>query len=1041
MNSKTSLILKKFLITALSVLLAVCMLFATACKEDDTSSSTDDSSTNNSTSTNTTESVTDYQLLSNGDFEFYTTDTTVYPYSSSIKWTRSTDASKSTAPTSTASSGIIDTEESAYAKLDSKHKSSINPKTPYAYDLITNDYDKDDEKKRLNVQADGTKVLMIHNVVSSNPGAGTAQYFTAASTLNLTQNAYAKISVWINTVDLKSKHLNDGEYGAYVKIISTVNGVEYEDIMIKNIDTKGEWNLFECYVKGSEFSSTTFDIVFGLGEGNGTVHTNYVEGFAYFDNASYTVYNKKEFDALDKEGVINPLEIPQFNPDNKSYIDKDYKLTLTVGNTFDSANKNADGRYVSSKLLLSYATNEGLTSVSPSVDPNSFAFNKHVLDDDTITWEDKNYIGHDTATNVKANANIPQKAKDALNGIETDLGAGEHNLTYFVFDNEAGGTASYTTDMFTLGEDKIDNTSNKAYVRYSFYAKVDVYNDSIDQFKVEVIDKNAPTSNKKKVAFSSFNTELVKEGNYGTWVKYDLFLSNTTDKAIEYQLKFTFGYDGETKLSQVYLGLTKGHAFIADLKTAEVSEDDYTAITSSGNPMKLNLLGDYIQFTESSESEDNSTNNYQISIDHSQQTEIVTKPVTNLGNNYIVKVDATKTKFGVINSKYAENYSDNLYGTNVASGKTFLQGLQTDNNDKPLQLLALNNLTDTTSYYQLYRKTANANSITKITATVAVDGSNSAYLRILVKEDGEYKIMTIKGDNNASFALVTNAVSGDFAKLDKKFIDLTIYLQTGNKEIDYRVEVGNIGQGMVYISKIQTDASDSTGFDNKDSTNEDFTSIDTAYAFDKMEYTRATSTVTYTDEDGNDATKERTYSPTVICQGNKIIKYASLKTIDVENEIDERKNVENEDSDTDEIAPEEQEGTFVPTKNIGLEIVTIILSVVLLGVMITIFIRTSFKNKKRKLDTKKSYYDRDTRDKAINAINDKKSKIDVSDDDSEYDYTLAEQVNEDPITEEIIDLEEIQEAPIDSSEIVENPTSENGETPTTSEDGETPTEQ
>ena len=62
--------------------------------------------------------------------------------------------------------------------------------------------------------------------------------------------------------------------------------------------------------------------------------------------------------------------------------------------------------------------------------------------------------------------------------------------------------------------------------------------------------------------------------------------------------------------------------------------------------------------------------------------------------------------------------------------------------------------------------------------------------------------------------------------------------------------------------------------------------------------------------------EERTYSPTVICQGNKIIKYASLKTIDVENEIDERETEETEDSDTDEIAPEEQEGTFVPTKNI-----------------------------------------------------------------------------------------------------------------------------
>ena len=130
----------------LAVLLAFCLTFACACGKTN-----DDGDDTDGDNIGSIESSTDYQVVANGDFEFYTDDKSL-PYSSSVKWTRTTSSDKSTAPSSSKSSGIIDTSSDAYAKLDSGHKpfdtdntTRINPHTPYFYGLIPNEYDEEDK--------------------------------------------------------------------------------------------------------------------------------------------------------------------------------------------------------------------------------------------------------------------------------------------------------------------------------------------------------------------------------------------------------------------------------------------------------------------------------------------------------------------------------------------------------------------------------------------------------------------------------------------------------------------------------------------------------------------------------------------------------------------------------------------------------------------------------------------------------------------------------------------------------------------------------
>ena len=171
MNLTTSLKLKKLFITMLSFLLAFCMLFTCACTDVPADDDDDDDTTEEVT-------ISDAQVLNNGDFEFYTTEKTTYPYSSSIKWTRANDSDKSTAPTSSYSSGIIDVSSTAYTALANKNKPVdkdatgtdpvyLNPQTPYYYGLIDNVYDKDKEETHVNPNTSCSKILMIHNQLDS----------------------------------------------------------------------------------------------------------------------------------------------------------------------------------------------------------------------------------------------------------------------------------------------------------------------------------------------------------------------------------------------------------------------------------------------------------------------------------------------------------------------------------------------------------------------------------------------------------------------------------------------------------------------------------------------------------------------------------------------------------------------------------------------------------------------------------------------------------------------------------------------------------
>ena len=110
MYLKSKLNFRKFLIALLSMFMAVILAFSVACDDGDDG---DDDGGDDEPSTTT---VTDYQEIANGDFEFYTTEKSSYPYTSSIKWSKVMGSDVTVSPSSSASSGIIDTTDDVFNK-------------------------------------------------------------------------------------------------------------------------------------------------------------------------------------------------------------------------------------------------------------------------------------------------------------------------------------------------------------------------------------------------------------------------------------------------------------------------------------------------------------------------------------------------------------------------------------------------------------------------------------------------------------------------------------------------------------------------------------------------------------------------------------------------------------------------------------------------------------------------------------------------------------------------------------------------------------
>lgn len=172
----------------------------------------------------------------------------------------------------------------------------VNPGTHYASD---------------DAAAKQTRVLMIHNSYSTGTH-GTAQKYTSSSSVTLAAGTSATFSVWVKTAKLTYGAAGDDSLdvnynrGAYIGITQTVGGKSKDQVQVKNINTEkinesganNGWVKYEFYLKGSEYASSTFTIVLGLGQGTSNSRFEFVDGYAFFDDIQCKTIDNTKYGEL-----------------------------------------------------------------------------------------------------------------------------------------------------------------------------------------------------------------------------------------------------------------------------------------------------------------------------------------------------------------------------------------------------------------------------------------------------------------------------------------------------------------------------------------------------------------------------------------------------------------------------------------------------------------------------------------------------------------------------------------------------------------------
>ena len=955
---------KNFLVVLLTMLLTLSLALCTACGDTGSTDDGDDDTTK------TEETITDYQVIKNGDFEFSTTEKTDFPYSSSISWTRSIDTDKNSAPSSTVSSGIIDTATEAFNKLEASEKptdesgNSINPGTPYSNSLITSsEYDYEDEEKRVNPQVDGSKILMIANKTSED-GLGTAQKFKSTSTISVPVNSYAIISIWVRTDNLKMKA--DKTPGAYVLLTDKVNSTAYSNIEYRDINTNGKWEKIETVIKGSEFSSTIFSITVGLGRGNGTFKADYVEGFAFFDNIEAKIYSASEFKALNKTYSYTVV--------SKDVANYNVYTTPTANNTSTYA------------YSYEYVKDPDITNLTPTANDEK-AFGTNVLPSYEYDLTTGNEIDKKTVATL-TNANIKTAVEDIGDtGLNDDA-----SLIYFDF--QRASTGYYKTDFITIEE------GGHHYI--TFFAKTSVSNENVKMAKVSLINSTVGDETTTVNSLTSFTTTSVEDSAFGKWVKYSILVNNPTDEDTRYQIKFVFGDDETQLISDEYL-LQKGYAIFAGLNVETISKDNYNVISTNSYIAKSTVYGKYSNYSDESDSSGKS-DNYSIVTDQYGKFEIQTKPATYM-SMFKIKGSNVGAYAGIINSKYNDNYT---FLSN--SEKEELLKLKEGNNEHAQVILLKDNNEVNKVNLLSTEQVITAGSITKLSLKLKVLEGAGVKVRLVdpsPNSDGSFK--TLKVPTNDGEKELETTIDHSAFTLDN-WTELCFFIAAGNEQLTFRVEISLTKAGTIFVNTLNNDLSviDSlTTFDSEyEVLKEEFESMDLPFS-EPLKHTRAPSTELYTDDDGNDAERTITYQPEMVYSANSLYTFAKFTTIHVDDTIDNRV-VDEETEDT----TTEDEDEYTVTADLGLQISSLVLALALVAVLIVVVIRNvNKKTAKRKVQVE-SYYDRNTRDEVMAKIAKKKANIDVSDNDTteEYDYEEAQ----------LVDEEETQEAQIEETSTEES---------------------
>jgi len=915
--------------------------------------------------------------------------------------------------------------------------SFYNPHSPSYYGLT--EYKKDEGL------TGGGKVLMLNN--HSIEFGGAAQYFNSSSDLTLAPGENGKFDIWVlttggfdsNTVDYTVMNdvntpMDDQDLiGAYIQITTTVGSLTAPATRIKNIKTGGEWVKFSIYIEGNDYSQTKLSIRLGLGLGSKTIKQEYAEGYAFFDDVALTVLDKDEtlptsytFDKVELFGASSELTDKTIKVEGATdYVNRffnDYTGTIIANPKGESAN-NQDYKY----LCEDNFTTAEFTTITLGIDCSK----------------------EETPYNIEGGQ--VEHLDNLINPSQSDLDKFDKTTSPVIsndsltFSYDKYANVSYTTsDIEIPGIAQGSDATSDNYVKISFWVKTKLEMNT-SGLTVILIDKGTNGTEKPvevtlKINGSESGNYITKKGvnsKYDDFVKVTVIVSNTyrlntTDKtAVEarsFALKFVYGPTTQIDAQNLF-AFPKGEIIVKDftkinLSKAEVDSVEKTNDTSVTERM---LQADLSNTNSESSSNDTYTFTCGGMVDEIKQN--VVSGILNYtgipGNhNRVVGQGEGETHYtqentvnGIFNTEFMDNYNDADFSGYKTQIDNWLKTYSTAN--KYNQPLMINNKVDGLSYG--YIGSANkiaVNTTCVITVKVKIFGDATAYIYLADADDmKEFKILGVKAEHTA----LNQTVSGDYAIALKAedintvtggigYAEVKFVIRTGSeKALNYRLELWNgertfaENQNDNKAGIVLFDAFTSSTSDNYDDAlimlegkyDEEFTNIGTKYSFataesNKQVFTRLPSTVK---TDANPDGEIRTYTEeSTAYMTNGFFIVSDLTSIDADSELDERTPKKDTSSDKDENKSE-------PNYSPWLLFTSLAVAIALIVALLAILVRKLVEIYKKKKASKHSYYDKDSREKAMQNIAKKKNNNDVKFKE-EYDY--------DNIESNIIEDEEVE---------------------------------
>ena len=782
---------KKLLALLLSVLTcSSAMAGLAACKDDSTSDSS-------SSSTITESTKKDNGLIKNAGFEtFDTADGKNLIGTSVTGWTRSVNsASSGSALTSKTASGIVNVSDDAWNNLtqskvenvetlseeQAKSKwSEMSAKDKLDYYDAWKQNNKNNDKKisdldfyqSFNIDAEdvpacenprthdyvagetqeNANILMLHNDYynSNYLTLGTAQKYTSSSTVTVAAGTSAQFSVWVKTSDLECSDTNGNTQdavnkGAYISITNSIGGNAQDPLEIKNINTEGVtenngWVQYEFLLRGSSYAETTFTVVLGLGQTGGTDRSEYVNGYAFFDDIECKTITNEAFTAS-KTDYTTVTMIDEQKSFKANKVDTK-KFALDFDHSFDvstllsdaskweigvTTEKSKGGKIYTAASGSAYETYMGL-GLNTANDKVGIYANPSALDGSGNIYLQSVYEQHfknrendflDTLTNkqVLMLLSADGAAYTANYAPEIKVNAGEYKaISFFVKTSDLGGVASATVTLLD-GDTKTSITSI----------------DTTDIAAVDIDDNNKDI--------------------YDGWQQCFFFVANETEDDRTFTLSFQFG-------STTVIGTTKSNyesGFVAftgfEESNAEFGKEEYACAASTTYAKTVSLTG--------GEEEDLGDGGFDSAT--AVPSDAIKSGFANAknykgvasGSAYLGNIGGsadinTNANAGLLNREYADNYTDILTKLGGA-GATWESVFESDNSglsvEQPLVIYNTKGAGESVGAYGYIGASTKlgADTYTTVSLRVKVSAGAKAYVYLLDMDDDSHVNMLSVG--------------------------------------------------------------------------------------------------------------------------------------------------------------------------------------------------------------------------------------------------------------------------------------------------------